>query len=370
LPVQTREIKPHPYGIELGTLMKMLKETSAKHIGMFLQREFSRVSALVAKEVCAKVGITPRTYIGSVDPATAERLYRALQDTRLRAPSTDCLAPIGAEAILSGLLKGIKAEFYTAATRPPAVYRGNPFQIEVGIAYGGELGGDWLRGGDGDGNKTEPPETRVLRFANRVPLLYQQSGCCIYKSVVETGWNKYGLSQSRGALPAAPMLILVHVASVWVPFTSESKEAIADYDEIRKEIKLGLAECGRKLAVLLKRKRTKAAYARRRDVFTRYIDEVVSAAGSMARINQADFRRSLVHMAGKYTAAADMVLDDHGRVIRKQDDEPGLANTIVVDRASEGQPAPATLFDDDDRPAARAKRTAKKTKKRIRRRAS
>ena len=167
------------------------------------------------------------------------------------------------------------------------------------------------------------------------------------------------------------MVLLVHMASVWVPFTSESKEAIADYDEIRKEIKLGVAECGRKLALLLKRKRTKAAHAKRRDVFTRYIDEVVSAAGDMARINRADFRRSLVRLAGKYTAAADMVLDEHGRVVRKKDEEPGLANTIVVERESEGDRLKATLFDEDNGgPPAKPKRAGRKTKKQLRRRAS
>jgi DNA topoisomerase-6 subunit B len=358
LPAQTREIRPHPYGIELGTLMKMLKETSAKKVGAFLQKEFSRVSPAVARQVCEKAGVTQLTWVNAIDPPTVEKLYNALQSVRLMAPSTDCLAPMGAEAILSGLLKGIRAEFYTASTRPPAVYRGNPFQIEVGIVYGGELGGDWLRGeGGGNGEKGQPPETRVLRFANRVPLLYQQSACSVYKAVVETSWNNYGLSQSRGSLPAAPMVVLVHMASVWVPFTSESKEAIADYDEIRKEIKLAIAECGRKLGLLLKRKRTKVAYAKRRDVFTRYIDEVVGSVGDMARINRQDFRRSLLKLSEKYTAAADVEFDDHGNVVRKSQ-ERGLENTIVVDPPAEASEVEqGTLFEDgDDRPAAPRKR--------------
>ena len=87
----------------------------------------------------------------------------------------------------------------------------------------------------------------LLRFANRVPLLYQQSSCAITKSVVQTNWRGYGLHHPKGALPIAPMAILVHVASVWVPYTSESKEAIEPYPEILKEIKLGLQQCARKL---------------------------------------------------------------------------------------------------------------------------
>ncbi len=347
LPDETREIKPHPYGIELGTFMKMIKESGAKNLGPFLAGEFSRVSPTVAKKVCGGAGLTTRTYLGTITPPVAERVYTVLQNTKLKAPSTDCLAPIGAESILTGLLKEIKAEFYTASTRPPSVYRGNPFQIEVGLAYGGELGSDH-RDGDENGNgKGERTQSRVIRFANRVPLLYQQSSCCTFKAVTDTKWNNYSLSQSSGSMPQAPMVILIHMASVWVPFISEGKEAIADYDEIRKEVKLGIAECGRRLGILLRRKRKKVAHSKRRDVFTRYIDEVVEATRSMAVINKEEFRRSLVTLSKTYTAQADMEFDDHGKVIKKKKQQPGndlgLADTIVVDREG-GEEDNGTLF--------------------------
>ena len=174
------------------------------------------------------------------------------------APPTNCISPIGEKAILHGLYKQIKGEFYTAVTRPPAVYRGNPFVIEAGLAYGKGPGQErrrrrrhprcrWPRASRRD---DDSELARVIRFANRVPLLYQQSACATFKAVLETAWRNYGVTQSRGALPAGPMVIFVHMASVWVPFTSESKEAIADYDEIRKEIKLALQECGRRLGVV------------------------------------------------------------------------------------------------------------------------
>jgi len=351
LPVETKEIKPHPYGIELGTLMKMLKETGATKLGGFLSGEFSRVSPATARQVCAAAGVTPHTWVGSVTPQVAEKLYQALQSAKLKAPSTDCLAPMGAEAILTGLLKGIKAEFYTASTRPPAVYRGNPFQIEVGLAYGGELGMDRhdedmdQAAGNGKSDDAEV-SSRVIRFANRVPLLYQQSSCCLFKSVTDTKWNNYGISQSGGSVPRAPMVILIHMASVWVPFISEGKEAIADYDEIRKEVKMAIAECGRRLATLLKRKRTRADYTKRRDVFTRYIDEVVESVRALTVVNKEDFRKALADLARNYTAQADLEFDEHGRVVKKSADLE-LQDTIVVDRAT-NDPAPrAALFDND-----------------------
>jgi DNA topoisomerase-6 subunit B len=254
---------------------------------------------------------------------------------------------MGAEAILTGLLRGIKAEFYTASTRPPAVYRGNPFQVEVGLAYGGQLGGDQREASDGNGRANgDPVAARIIRFANRVPLLYQQSSCALFKAVTDTRWNNYGISQPGGGLPQAPMVIFVHLASVWVPFISEGKEAIADYDEIRREVKLAIGECGRRLATLLKRKRTRAAYTKRRDVFTRYIDEVVDSVRSMTRINRDDLRRSLVALSQKYTAQADLEFDEHGKVIKKQDptNDLGLAHTVVVEQDAP-RPEPQELFD-------------------------
>ncbi len=363
LPAQTKEIKPHPHGIELGILMKMLKETSAKKVGAFLTSDFSRVSSTVAKEVCKKAGITSLTWVTAVEPHQVEKLYKALQAAKLRAPSTNCLAPIGPETILGGLLKEVKAEFYTASSRSPAVYRGNPFQIEVGIAYGGALGGDPREAEPANGKKKETVQARVIRFANRVPLLYQQSSCCMFKSVTDTKWINYGLLQPRGGLPSAPMIILVHMASVWVPFTSESKEAIADYDEIRKEIKLAISECGRRLGLLIKRKKKKSIFAKRRDVFTRYIGEVVASVGSMTKINKKDLHGALVELSEQYTAQADMEFDDHGEIVKKRaGGSSDMDHTVVIDPASGGQPV-GNLFSTNNPQTAKGKKKSKKKKR-------
>lgn len=362
LPPMPIEIKPHPHGVELGMMIKMLSDTSAMYLGGFLHKDFSRIGGKVADRVCKAAGLSTRTYIARLNGQDIERLYRELQKTKLRAPATNCLAPIGGEQILSGLLQGVKAEFYSASTRPPSVYRGNPFQIEVGLAYGGELGRDKHDLPDGNGKQSDPPQARIIRFANRVPLLYQQSACSMYKSVVDTKWANYGISQSRGALPSAPLLILVHIASVWVPFTSESKEAVADYDEIRKEIRLAMQECGRRLGTLLKRKKKKQAFARRRDVFTRYINEVVNATRAIRVINKDDFRQDLIALARKSTEAADMEFDDHGKRIDRTR-ETALDLTVVVERDQAGRSGQATLFPGGTKSKKRTKSKKAKTKK-------
>jgi len=335
----------------------MMDDTSAKHLGGFLQKEFSRISGKVSQKVCKLSGLTPRSYVNGMSGQDIERVYNNLQKMKIMAPPTNCLAPIGAEQILSGLLQGVKSEFYSASTRPPSVYRGNPFQIEVGLAYGGNLGPDKDDREKQNGKKSSAVQARIIRFANRVPLLYQQSACCMYKSVIDMNWGNYGISQSRGALPSAPLLIMVHMASVWVPFTSEAKEAIANYDEIRKEIRLGIQECGRRLGTLLKRKKKQQAYVKRRDVFTRYIDEVVNATRAIKTINKETFKNNLLRLARKFTTAADMQFDEHGKIIgRSKAAREELEHTLVVELDAQGHPASESLFGNEPAP----KRTKKK----------
>jgi DNA topoisomerase-6 subunit B len=332
LPPEVEEIKPHPRGIELGTLIQMLERTESTQLGAFLQSEFCRIGPGTAKDICAKAGLTSRTWIKQVGHAEAEKLFASLQEAKVMAPPTSCVQPIGTKTLLSGLLKEVKAEFYSASTRPPEVYRGRPFIIEAAIAFGGDL----------------PAEeaTRVIRFANRVPLLYQQSACSAFKAVVETNWRTYGVQQPRNAVPVAPLVIMIHMASVWVPFTSESKEAIADYDEIRKEMRLALQECGRKLQTYLNRRKRMTREGERRSAFLRYIGEIAKSCEALTGTRAEEVYAALMKQAERKTAEADVTLDDEGRVV---DDGGRLAKdddvVIVEERRKElAEDAPASAL--------------------------
>jgi DNA topoisomerase VI subunit B len=264
-PVQPKAIRPHPHGVELGVFLKMLQDTPARNLRAFLQSEFSRVGSKVIDELAREIasaglGITVQSSPKKILARDAEGLHKALGRVKIMAPPTDCLSPIGEELLLLALKDRVAADFYTAVTRPPSVYRGNPFQIEVGLAYGGELPGDEL--------------ITLYRYANRVPLQYQQSACAMTKAVVETPWRNYKIAQSRGALPAAPLVVVLHIASVWVPFTSESKEAVAHYPEIVKEIRLALQESGRRLAAHISRHRRLADAQKKSSYITKYIPQI------------------------------------------------------------------------------------------------
>jgi DNA topoisomerase VI subunit B len=172
-------------------------------------------------------------------------------------------------------------------TRPPKVYRGNPFQVEVGLAYGGSWPAD------------KPVE--LFRFANRVPLLFQKGACGMTEAVVKTDWRNYLLSQPKGSLPVGPMALLVHIASVWVPFTSEAKEAVAHYPEITKEIQLAAQECGRKLAAHIRKKKHADYQAQRRSIFELYIQEVAASIGKITDRSPDPIRREFLKVANKVT---------------------------------------------------------------------
>jgi len=249
MPPATKEIKPHPSGLELGTLMNMSKDTKNKTLGKFLQLDFSRISDRLAKEICDKAGLSMEVNPAKLNLEEQKRLLAAIGSVKIMAPPTDCLSPIGANLIKKGLrnvLDEVRPEFYAPPiTRDPKVHSGNPFLIEVGIVYGGGLPKD--------------SQVQILRFANRVPLLYQQGACVVTKAIENTDWRRYGLEQRGGSgIPFGPAIILVHVASTKVPFTSEAKEAIANLPELQSEIELALRICGRSLKTHLNKRETKS----------------------------------------------------------------------------------------------------------------
>ena len=277
LPREPLVIKPHPYGVELGVLIAMLRETRGRTLATALQADFARVSDRVAQEICKVAGLDPGARPKSLSTADVEALFRAIPKVKVMAPPTNVIVPIGEALILEGMKQTLKADFYASTTRSPSVYRGNPFLIEVGLAYGGDLPADEL--------------VDLWRFANRVPLQYQQSACAITRGVLLTDWRNYGLQQSKGALPTGPMILFVHMASVWVPFTSESKEAIAAYPEIVRELRLALQELGRQLGGFLRHRRRLAEAEQKKSYIKAYIPHIGIALREILGLSKQEEQR-------------------------------------------------------------------------------
>jgi len=285
LPKRPKEIKPHPYGVELGILRRMARVTKEKSAITFLRKEFSRIGQTSANEILKLAKIDPRKKPVDLNYDDIVRLHKAMQSVKLISPSTDCLSQIGEGLIEKGLKKEIDAEYFVSISRPPTVYKGRPFAVECGLAYGGNL------------NPNQQVE--LLRFANKVPLMYHQGDCAITEAVQEVDWRRYGLQQSGGALPIGPLLILVHFVSVWVPFTSEGKQAIADYPEITKEIKLAIQDAGRKLKIYISRRRRSHELKMRQNLFEKYIPEVSIALSKVSEVPSEKIKTELEKLLKK-----------------------------------------------------------------------
>jgi len=388
LPREPVEIKPHPYGVELGRLVHMIQESQETSIAKFFTESFSKVSPGIAKQICEASGISVRSTLDKIARLDVEKIYHAIQEIKIPPPSTDCISPIDEDHILRGLHKVVPGEFFAAATRPPAVYRGNPFQIEVGLAYGGgptmhrvtrdaleEMLGEsdarTLRlflmssfdgiGGDGADkiiknaklrprvspknisakelahlheamqtlNLSEGQTMNVYRYANRVPLQFQAGACLITQTVMQMNWRPYGLNQARNQLPRGPVTVMVHLASVWVPFTSESKEAIASYPEIQKELRLALQAVGRKLGIYMNRRERVKLQGERRSIFLRYLGEVATAIHKINGVDRDTLYNQLLEIAKRKTSDADLQFGEDGKPIQEEIDLG--ENVLIVD---------------------------------------
>ncbi len=238
MPPRPKEIKPHPEGMEIGDLLKYASNTQQKTMKSFLMNDFSRITSRLANEIFEISGVNPDLKPSKLTRDDAIKIIDAISKVKIMAPPTDCLSPIGDTLIKKGLmhvLDGLRPEYYaTPVTRAPKAVNGNPFVVEAGIVYGGDIPSD--------------SQVQIYRFANRVPLLFKQGDCAITKAISDMDWRRYGLEQRGGkGIPYGPAIILVHVASTKVPFTSEGKEAVASFPELQSEIGLALRLCARNL---------------------------------------------------------------------------------------------------------------------------
>lgn len=296
LPAKVDAIKPHPHGIELGQLQRMCRESSDSRLTVFLRQNFSGVSMRAAKELCEAAELEVSTKPKSMKPDDVRALLEAFQGERevngkpikLLSPPTNCLSPIEEMLIKKGLSKTIDSKFVSTMTRAPTVSHGNPFQVEVGLIFGEGMAAD--------------KHVEVLRFANRVPLMYQQGGCLLTKAIESVDWRQYGLEQAGGkGVPKGPAAILVHLASTNVQFTSEAKEALSDNEFVFEETRKAMLEMGRGLRKHLEKKKK---MAKTREKFE-LINDILPA---IAEKSAAILERPVPDLSGSITRIMSAVI--------------------------------------------------------------
>ena len=265
-------VKPHPHGVELGQLIRMAHHSSEHQMVRFMRNDLSSMGSKSISGVLEKARLSPIVRPQDITRIEAKGMINAFKTTSIRTPTSGVLVPIGPKLIKLGLkqvLDEYRPDFYTLPiSRSPSVFSGTPFLVEVGMVYGGNL------------PKDQP--VQILRFANRVPLLYQAGGCAITKAIQGINWRQYGLEQRGGkGTPNGPAIILVHVASTNIPFTSEAKEAVADISEIKKEIKLALRNNAKTLSRHLKKQKKREKVTEKFDLVQKILPAIAEKASSV-----------------------------------------------------------------------------------------
>ncbi len=280
-----------------------------------------------------------RTLAGDRD--TASDLLEAMRSVSVLSPPTSCLSPITAELVEAGLKKEYNADFYTATTRDAEVHGGDPFIVEAGIAYGGDL---------------EQGSVDLMRFANRVPLVYQRGACAITDVVKSIGWRNYKLDQPGGSgLPKGPVVLLVHVASTNVPFTSESKDAVANVPEIEDEIELAIREAARDLKSYLKKKQSMQQRRRKRDALADILPEMAQKVAEVTDREEPNYGDALARIMNNVLIErhAEVATDGDYRTVHLTVENHTNASetfevTEIVSEEPTGLPDAVTAVEVDD----------------------
>ena len=303
LPRPVVEIKPHPHGMQFGTLQRMLKDTKERNVKSFLRKEFEKVSPLVAKKILEHANLDEKRRPSGLPVEAIQSLLAAFMAVKIQSPPVDCLSPIEDLLIKKGLEKAIDSRYAATVTRNPSVSQGNPFQVEVGLVFGGDLPSDGT--------------VELLRFANRVPLMYQQGGCLLTKAIESIDWRRYGLEQSGGkGVPKGPAAILVHLASTNVQFTSEAKEAVSDNEEVFDELRRALFEVGRGLQSHRKRVGQREKSREKFDLINKILPEIASKSSSMLGRETPDLSPIITKIMNAVFCEEEVVWDQKEKVAK------------------------------------------------------
>jgi len=236
LPCQPVETKPHPLGADYDLLSRMAARTKHRRLYDFLKGEFDRMRADIVRNIVKQCKDSVEVDKPPCDLTRKELndLVEAMRSVETLPPSPECLSPVGEDILIKGVVDRLRPKFISAVTRKPSAMRGQPFLVEIILAYSC----------DADFGGTPDPVTGVFvhRFVNRVPLLFSESSDVILKAVREAGLGRYEIT------PESKSHVFVHVAGVNIPYTSESKEAIKAVDEYYEEIRLAVQDCGRKIS--------------------------------------------------------------------------------------------------------------------------
>ncbi|MEM4311608.1 MAG: DNA topoisomerase VI subunit B [Nitrososphaerales archaeon] len=263
MPKSPTETKPHPYGVDFETLRRLVKESSQENLMNFLSKNFHRVGSRIAKKFLEKYNFDPKRDPKKLSDEEILGLSKALHSYgEFLQPDASCLSPLGEEILKAGIQRNLNPEFLAIAIREPSAYLGFPFVVEVALAYGGEK---------------IPKGISLYRFANKIPLLYDESSDVSWKVIKELDLSRYNVR------PDMALAFIVHICSIKVPYKTLGKEFIADIPEIEREIRNGIRDVLRKLNQYLSRKRFMEKTKRKANIYAKYLPLIAKFSTELAQ---------------------------------------------------------------------------------------
>jgi DNA topoisomerase-6 subunit B len=283
MPEPPKETLPHPYGVDVELLQRLIQITPYKTMAEFLKYHFHRVGDITAQKFLDFSGVSP-----SKNPKrlSHEEIVRLMQNLKrfkeFLPPDASCLSPLGEELLRAGIEKELKPEYLVVHQRKPSTYAGHPFIIEVGIAYGGEI--------------PKKGSFVLYRFANRIPLLYDEASDISFRVINSMNWRRYKVS------PDMPIAIVVHICSTKVPYKTVGKEFIADRAEVRREVANELREVARQLQHFLSKREHVDREKKRLGIFAKYLPKIAQFSATLAGKEKLPDVDKLIKSVQKYGA--------------------------------------------------------------------
>jgi DNA topoisomerase-6 subunit B len=263
MPDPPKETLPHPYGVDVELLQRLIHVTPYNNMLEFLKNHFHRVGDITAGKFLEFSGLSPSKNPKRLSHEEIVKLMHMLKKFKdFLPPDAGCLSPLGEELLKTGVLKELKPEFVAVHQRRPATYAGHPFIVEVAIAYGGEI--------------PQKGSFLIYRFANRIPLLYDEASDVSVRVINSMNWRRYKVTADM------PVAIVVHICSTKVPYKTVGKEFIADRPEVRREVANGLREVARQLQRFLTKREHVDRERKRLGVFSRYLPKIAEFSTRLA----------------------------------------------------------------------------------------
>jgi DNA topoisomerase-6 subunit B len=283
MPDPPKETLPHPYGVDVELLQRLIQITPYKNMLDFLKRHFHRVGEITAQKFLEFSGLSPSKNPKKLSHEEIVRLMQMLKKFKgFLPPDASCLSPLGEELLKTGIMKELQPEYLVVHQRKPSTYAGHPFIIEVGIAYGGEI-----------------PKRgcfMIYRFANKIPLLYDEASDVSFRVINAMNWRRYKVS------PDMPIAIMVHICSTKVPYKTVGKEFIADRPEIRREVANELREVARQLQHFLSKREHVDREKKRLSIFAKYLPKIAQFSSILAGKEKLPDIEKLLRSVQKYGA--------------------------------------------------------------------